>query len=78
MTDTTIAMIVGGTVGLCALFLLFSLSRLKAEVPTEDREYMDPLPFALKIVWPLVRFPSTTCAPSSRRTCWNARTRSCS
>ena len=56
MTDTTIAMIVGGTVGLCALFLFFSLSRLKAEVPKEDREYMDPLPFALRIVWPLVRF----------------------
>jgi tight adherence protein C len=38
------------------MFLMFSLSRLKAEVPTEDREYMDPLPTPLKIVWPIVRF----------------------
>ena len=56
ISDTTIALIIGGTVGLCALILMFSLSRLKAEVPSEDREYMDPLPFALKLVWPVVRF----------------------
>jgi tight adherence protein C len=38
------------------MFLMFSLTRLKAEVPSEDREYMDPLPTPLKIVWPIVRF----------------------
>ena len=56
MSDTTVALIVGVVVGLCALTLTYSLSRLKAEVPSEDREYMDPLPFALRLVWPLVRF----------------------
>jgi tight adherence protein C len=56
MNDTTIAMIVGAVVGTCALTLIYSLSRLKAEVPSEDREYMDPLPFALRLVWPVVRF----------------------
>jgi len=56
MSDTTIALIVGVLVGTCALALIYSVSRLKSEVPAEDREYMDPLPFALKIVWPLVRF----------------------
>lgn len=56
MTDTTIALIVGGVVATCAMILAFSLSRLKAEVPAEDREYMDPLPFALRLVWPVVRF----------------------
>lgn len=56
MNDTSIALVIGGTVTLCALFLMFSLSRLKAEVPTEDREYMDPLPFVLRLVWPVVRF----------------------
>ena len=56
MNDITIALVVGGTVGLCALFLIFSLSSLKSEVPSEDREYMDPLPFALRLVWPVVRF----------------------
>lgn len=56
MSDTTIALLVGAVVATCAAILAFSLSRLKSEVPTEDREYMDPLPFALKLVWPVVRF----------------------
>lgn len=56
MSDSTIALVIGGTVTICALFLMVSVSRLKAEVPSEDREYMDPLPFALRIVWPVVRF----------------------
>lgn len=56
MNDLTIAMIVGGLVATCALFLIISLSQLKAVVPSEDREYMDPLPFALRLVWPVVRF----------------------
>jgi tight adherence protein C len=56
MSDSSIALIIGGTVTICALFLLISVSRLKAEVPSEDREYMDPLPFALRLVWPVVRF----------------------
>jgi tight adherence protein C len=56
MSDTTVALIVGVVVGLCALTLTYSFTRLKAEVPSEDREYMDPLPFALRLVWPLVRF----------------------
>jgi tight adherence protein C len=56
MSITTIALIVGVVVGLCALTLTYSLTRLKAEVPSEDREYMDPLPFALRLVWPVVRF----------------------
>jgi len=56
MSDTTIALLVGAVVATCAMILAFSLSRLKSEVPTEDREYMDPLPFALRLVWPVVRF----------------------
>ncbi len=56
MSDTTIALLVGAVVATCAAILAFSLSRLKSEVPTEDREYMDPLPFALRLVWPVVRF----------------------
>jgi len=56
MDTTSIALVIGGTVTLCAMFLMFSLTRLKAEVPSEDREYMDPLPTPLKIVWPIVRF----------------------
>lgn len=50
------AVIIGLLFGACVLMLIYSLSRLKSEVPTEDREYMDPLPPLLRLVWPLVRF----------------------
>lgn len=56
MSDLTLAMVIGALISGCAVFLFYSLSSLKAEVPSEDREYMDPLPFALRLVWPIVRF----------------------
>ena len=47
---------------LCGIaFMLFAAAavyntlRLKREVPEENREYLDPLPRALRMVWPLVR-----------------------
>jgi tight adherence protein C len=47
-----IALLAGASV------LLFSMAapKLNQEVPDEDREYMDPLPLLLRLVWPLVRF----------------------
>ncbi len=36
--------------------VIYSVLNLKAEVPQEDREYLDPLPKGLRMVWPLVRF----------------------
>jgi len=36
--------------------LLYSLGRIQRSVPRDSREYMDPLPQSLKILWPMVRF----------------------
>ena len=47
-----IPMLVGGSL----LMAVYALGKLKSEVPSEDREYMDPLPPLLRMVWPLVRF----------------------
>jgi tight adherence protein C len=47
-----IALMIGGAV----LLFAFTLPKLNQEVPQEDREYMDPLPPLLRLVWPLVRF----------------------
>ncbi len=41
---------------LFAAAVVYSSRRLKAEVPDEDREFLDPLPRVLRPVWPLVRF----------------------
>jgi tight adherence protein C len=46
-----IALLIGATVALG----FFAISKLRTDVPGEDREYMDPLPPLLRLVWPLVR-----------------------
>lgn len=43
-------------VGVAVLLVIFSLGRLKQEVPQEDRAYLDPLPPLMRTFWPLVRF----------------------
>jgi len=35
--------------------VFFSLRNIKQEVPEDNREYMDPLPPKLKMIWPLVQ-----------------------
>ena len=50
------AVLIGLLFGACVLMAIYSVSRLRSEVPDEDREYMDPLPPLLRLVWPLVRF----------------------
>jgi tight adherence protein C len=49
-------LLIGLMVGASVLLIVFALSRLKTEVPEDDREYMDPLPPLLRLSWPLVRF----------------------
>lgn len=56
MSNLVIAIIIGCLVGLSIWLAMNSISALKSEVPIEDREYMDPLPPMLRIVWPLVTF----------------------
>lgn len=40
-----------------ALMLMFvAINRARKEVERDEREFMDPLPFILRLVWPLVEF----------------------
>lgn len=51
-----VAALVGiGFVGFVAA-VIHSTMQLKQEIPEEDREYLDPLPRVLRMLWPLVRF----------------------
>jgi tight adherence protein C len=43
-------------IALAVLLATYALGKLKAEVPKEAREYMDPLPGALNLLWPLIAF----------------------
>jgi len=51
-----IALIIGISTGVCILLISYSMSKLKSEVPKEEREYMDPLPAALRMTWPAITF----------------------
>lgn len=54
--DNFVLPLIGLMFGAAVLLAIYASSKLKSEVPTEDREYMDPLPPLLRLVWPLVRF----------------------
>src|SRR3954469_13417057 len=54
--DDFILIAIGLLFGVGVMLVIYSLGRLKSEVPNEDREYMDPLPPLLRMIWPLVRF----------------------
>jgi tight adherence protein C len=56
MEQILVALLVGIAFVVFAAAVVFSASRLKSEVPDEDREFLDPLPRALRMLWPLVRF----------------------
>ncbi|RTL51163.1 MAG: type II secretion system F family protein [Rhodocyclaceae bacterium] len=56
MSDSFFALLIGLMVGGATLLAFHSISTLKGEVPDEDREYMDPLPPMLNMVWPLIIF----------------------
>jgi tight adherence protein C len=50
-----IALLVGLAFVLFAAAVVYGAVRLKNEVPDEDREYLDPLPRVLRLIWPLIR-----------------------
>ncbi|ATC98656.1 MULTISPECIES: type II secretion system F family protein [Pseudoalteromonas] len=37
---------------------IYSVTKIKQEVPEDTRDFMDPLPPSLKIIWPLVKIAS--------------------
>lgn len=55
-TNSLIALLVGISVGVTILLISYSVTKLKSEVPAEQREYMDPLPSILRMTWPIVTF----------------------
>ncbi len=56
MFETLIPWLVPGMAVVAAICLVVGLNSLFQEVPETDRRYMDPLPGALRLVWPVVDF----------------------
>lgn len=44
--------------GLCLFFFVLTVYYLKSMVQEDDRAYMDPLPFSLKLIWPFIQIIS--------------------
>jgi len=55
ITTDSFILIIGLSVSLSVLLSLLTIVQLSKSVPEEDREFMDPLPPALRFFWPLVR-----------------------
>ncbi len=55
MPQFLVAFLIGVSFAGFAAAVVYSAVRLKQEVPDEDREYLDPLPKALRLLWPLIR-----------------------
>lgn len=54
-----VALAMGGCVG----FGVWSLGGLLREVPADERHYQDPLPFGLRLIWPLVNAATFAIGP---------------
>jgi len=55
MQQILIAILIGLAFVAFAGSVIYSAVRLTDEVPEEDREYLDPLPRGLRMLWPLLR-----------------------
>lgn len=55
MEQLIVAILAGIAFVLFAAAVLYSAGRVMHEVPSEDREHLDPLPRALRMLWPLLR-----------------------
>lgn len=55
MEKLLIAMAIGVAFAIFAASVVHGAMRLKDVVPAEDREFLDPLPKLLRLIWPLIR-----------------------
>jgi tight adherence protein C len=55
MNSTAVVWTLAAMIGVIALIILYVYSTLSSAVPDDDRQYMDKLPPALRLMWPLVR-----------------------
>lgn len=56
MGQIIVSLLVGISFVVFAFAVVLSSRQLKADVPQEDREFLDPLPKVLRMMWPVVRF----------------------
>lgn len=56
MFSSVLPIVISALFSLTFLCLIYSIRNIGRQIPEDDRSYKDPLPFGLKLIWPLVNF----------------------
>ncbi len=57
--DATVLLLAVAATGLSVFLAVVTFNRVHAMVGEDNRAYMDPLPWKLKVIWPLIRIVET-------------------
>jgi tight adherence protein C len=55
MSTSLLVLGIGLLAAVAVIVLLFAGFRLYQDAPVTDRQFMDPLPFRIKLIWPVIR-----------------------
>ncbi|NVJ51648.1 MAG: type II secretion system F family protein [Gammaproteobacteria bacterium] len=55
MSSDQLKLLIGLAIAIAAMLFAYSIRKIKDDIPVDEREYMDPLPFLMRLVWPLVQ-----------------------
>ena len=58
MFNISLVMVIGAIVAVAILLLSISIFQIKNLIPEDEREYMDPLPFFMRLMWPMINLLS--------------------
>jgi len=58
MFDYDLTLLISGIVAMATLALSIAVYRIRKEIPRDKREYMDPLPLLMRLMWPLINMIS--------------------
>ena len=55
MSSDALKLLIGLSIAMAAMLFAYSVRKIKDDIPVDEREYMDPLPFLMRMVWPIVQ-----------------------
>lgn len=56
MSSTLLPLLVAVIAALSALMLCYAIAYITRSIPQDERQFMDPLPLSIKLLWPLINF----------------------
>ncbi|SEH81131.1 tight adherence protein C [Rheinheimera pacifica] len=56
MSEKSITLIISVVVAMAVFIAVYAIAQIRKTIPTDDREYMDPLPLLMRLCWPVINF----------------------